>query len=240
MHRRLRKATAGLVLLSAAAVTGWVIYDVAARPVLEVKVTGSFAQVSRLELERTLAAVMAPGFFAVDVGRIQEVATTLPWVRQVHVRRSWPNSVEIRVEERVAVARWGTGWLLEADGTLFKPASLHGTNSLPRFQGPDGWQNRVLRAWRALGPAMIHLPAGTIDRVHVTSRGDWYITLQNGLELVTDEEPGQGLLVRIAPSLSHILGERLTQVERIDMRYGSGFAVRWRAQAEVHEGNGAS
>ena len=240
MDRGIRRVAAGLVLLSAATVTGWVVYDVAARPVLEVNVTGSFEQVSRMELERTLAAVMAPGFFAVDVRRIQEAATALPWVRQVHVRRSWPNSVEINVEERVAVARWGDAWLMEADGTLFRPTSLYGTDALPRLRGPEGGQKRVLRAWTALGPAMDQLPAGRMHSIRLSSRGDWHITLQNGLELVTDQEPGRGLLVRIAPSLAHILGERLAQVERIDMRYGSGFAVRWRAQAQAQEGNGAS
>ena len=240
MNRGMRKAVAGVVLLCGAAVTGWVVYDVAARPVLEVKVTGSFVHVSRTELERTLATVMSPGFFAVDVSRIQEAAKTLPWVRQVHVRRRWPNSVEIKVEEREALAQWGDAWLVEADGTLFKPATLRGTDALPAFDGPRGEQQRVLKAWDELRPALAKIPGGDIRGLRLTERGDWYITLANGLELVTDQEPGHGLLVRIAPSLSHILGERLAQVERIDMRYGYGFAVRWRAQAKVQEGKGAS
>ena len=98
----------------------------------------------------------------------------------------------------------------------------------------------MLKAWAQLRPAVETLPAGEISALRVTERSDWYVTLHNGMELVTDQAPGQGLPVRIVPSLGHILGERLTQVERIDMRYGHGFAVRWRAQANVQEGNGAS
>lgn len=232
MHKATSSFLTVFVLLAAGTVSAWVLYDMAARPLLSVNVTGVFAQVSREELEKRVAGAMEPGFFSVDVGRIRETAMAMPWVRSVTVRRVWPDSLDIEVEERQPLARWQDDELLEADGERFRPAAIEGLAGLPRFSGPEGSHRRVLDAWRQLRESLVHLPGGEIRKLHLSAQGHWYLTLGNGIELVTDREPGEGMLMQVAPVLNEILGEELARVARIDMRYGHGFAVEWKDDAQ--------
>jgi cell division septal protein FtsQ len=58
----------------------------------------------------------------------------------------------------------------------------------------------------------------------------------NGLALVPRTPLDVAELARVAHALPRILGERLEQAARIDLRYANGFAVRWRDPRSSGEG----
>ena len=80
------------------------------------------------------------------------------------------------------------------------------------------------------------LAGGAVRSLRVSERGDWQARLDNGVRLVMDRGPDDRWVRQVVTSLGPILGERLVEVERVDMRYGHGFAVRWK----VDEGGGGS
>ena len=210
---------------SAVAATGWM----ATRPVGAVRVAGEFTQVSRDGLKSAVNAALTGGFFRVDVDEVRTAAMTLPWVREATVRRVWPDSIHIAIVERNAVARWNDRALLESDGSVFTPddASADAAGGLPALRGPHGEQARVLAAYQQLAEAIGPFQDG-VARVHLLPRGEWRVQLTSGVTLI----PGApldvdevGRMTRILPGL---LGERLTAVSVIDLRYPNGFAVRWR------------
>ena len=228
-NRGLRNLVAGVVVCAAGAVAAAVLYDVSARPITSVNVSGPFEHVDRAELEAAVAGTVEGGFFGADVEAISAAAHQLAWVRAVRVRLVWPDSLNIVIEERTAVARWSEKSLLETDGSVFTPSRLDDTANLPRLDGPPGTAKRVLGALRSLQPLTEGLIGGGIRALQLTGRGDWYATLDSGLELVMDRPADDESLRYVLPALGNILGERLVEVERIDMRYAHGFAVRWRA-----------
>lgn len=71
----------------------------------------------------------------IDPGAAAARIEALPWVESASVRRDWPGTVQVVVEERVAVGVAGSGagaTLLAADGTVLGPA---GDADLPRVSG---------------------------------------------------------------------------------------------------------
>ncbi|MBK9071988.1 MAG: FtsQ-type POTRA domain-containing protein [Myxococcales bacterium] len=60
--------------------------------------------------------------FALDVEGVEQRLERLPWVRQASVSRQLPDTLEIEVTERVAVAAVNADglYLVDADGRLFK------------------------------------------------------------------------------------------------------------------------
>ena len=235
MKAVMRAALAITVVAAAGFLTVSALHEWGMRPLTSIKVTGPFKQLSRAQLEKAVAISVSHGFFRVDVDAIRAAASRLPWVRSARVRRVWPNSVQIVIDERKAVARWGASSLLEEDGTVFTPASVGRLDKLPRLDGPSGQAAQMLTALWQLQELTRSISKG-VRSVRLTERGDWFVTLDSGAELVLDRKPGSGLLARIAPSLPKLFAGRLDKVDRIDMRYGQGFAIRWRGAPVLEDG----
>ena len=200
-------------------------------PVQSVKIAGEFVRVSRADIERVVEPLLARSLFNVDVGALRRAALDVSGVREVTVRRAWPDSLEIWVVERVPVARWAGGGYLEIDGTHFTPpGSAAHPEFLPVLSGPEGSQQRVLDLHasleRVLSPLGMVL-AGT----ELTRRGVLYASLRDGPRLVMRPGALDSRAGTYARTLARVTANRLHEIERVDFRYPTGFAVRPRSDA---------
>ncbi|NIR28602.1 MAG: cell division protein FtsQ/DivIB [Gammaproteobacteria bacterium] len=213
--------------LGVLAATGYLLRDLASWPVRSVRVAGDFEHLSRAALEEVIGGRAGQGFFQIDLDEVRRAALGLPWVKDVSVRRVWPDSLHVAVIEREAVARWGDDGLIDADGEVFQPARVPGDPELPVLRGPRGSHETLLRRYReftrALAPA-----AASIRELTWDARGAWRLRLARGMALVLGREPSLDHLDRFARVLGTALEERGAQIERVDLRYASGFAVHWR------------
>ena len=234
--RIVRVMTAVVVLLALTAALVPLVNDVLNRYVLAVRVAGKFEHVSRLELEAVVREQLASAsFFAVDVESLRRAAVSLPWVRDVTVRRVWPDSVHIAVVERVAVARWNDDALMESDAHVFKPREGAQAYALTRLTGPPGQHAHVLEQFNRLSSGLGTLGGGVVG-LSLSERGQWEVKFGNGMTVVPSTPFDIGALMQFSKTLPSILGSDLPRVARIDLRYANGFAVRWReAEAGAEE-----
>ena len=79
---------------------------------------------------------MRGGFFQVDIAAVRESALSVPWVRDVSVRRVWPGELHVTVVEDRPIARWAGGGLVTDRGTLLPVRRGAGQGGLPIFDGP--------------------------------------------------------------------------------------------------------
>lgn len=237
MSGGVRRTLVAAGLITGLAAVSWpVAGDLMNRPVLSVRIAGEFQHVAREALEQAVLTELGGSrFFQVDVEAVRRAAQALPWVREVAVRRVWPDSLHIAVVERVAVARWNAAALLEEDASVFTPARPVKSDDLVRLEGPQGSQAEVLRAYMRLAPGLANL-AGGIARLSLSSRGQWELEFGNGMALVPAAPLDTSEVVRFANSLPAVLGGDLERAARIDLRYANGFAVRWRAVDPQPEG----
>ena len=227
--RRVRRAAPALLaVMVALGVAVPIVAGVVTFPVRSVLIGGEFARVSKADIERATAPLLGSGLFRIDVEALRRAALAVPGVRDATVRRVWPDRVEIFVIERVAIARWAGGGFIEVDGTHFMPAHGGGPDEgLPLLTGPEGSQQRMLDLHVALERALAPLgmtPAAT----ELTPRGVLYATLDDGPRLVMRPGAVGGSAGTWARVLAQVMAGRLDQVERVDFRYPTGFAVRMR------------
>lgn len=202
--------------------------DVIERRVLSVRVAGEFRHVKRARLESVVRQELdGRGFFQLEMERVRRAALALPWVREVTVRRVWPESLHIAVVERVAIARWNDVALMEDDAQVFVPDEDVDRYRLVRLEGPPGREAEVLATYKRLAVAFATL-AGGVARLAFSAHGQWEVTFGNGMTLVPQAPLDVDRLESFARRLPAILGERMDQAARIDLRYANGFAVRWR------------
>lgn len=228
VHRVRRAAPAVLAVMAALGVAVPIVAGVVTLPVRSVQISGEFARVSKADIERAVAPLLVSGLFRIDVEALRRAALAVPGVREATVRRVWPDRVEIFVIERVAIARWAGGGLIEVDGTHFSPADGgEPADALPLLTGPEGSQQQVLDLHAALERVLA--PFGmTPVATELTPRGVLYATLDGGARLVMRPEAAASDAGTWARVLAKVMGGRLDEVERVDFRYPSGFAVRMR------------
>lgn len=230
-----RLLTALFALGLGAALTGLVAAELWRRPIESVRVSGSFVQVSRSALERAIAPCLSKGLLAADLSSIREAARGVPWVKEVSVRRIWPDRIEMEVSEREAVARWRERSLLESDGSLFSPPDPGGGGALPVLAGPPGRHREVFESYRVLDRLMRARLGSRVTSLEADAHGGWRAGLANGIALRFGSDPLAPRVARYAHAFPKVLGARLAEVREIDLRYGHGFSVRWRGGEDADE-----
>jgi len=206
-------------------------------PVRTVHVEGRFAHLQQAELLNQVAPLAERGFFAAEVGAIQERLQQLAWVDQVWVRRVWPDRLDVQVLEQQAIAHWGERGLLNPRAQVFEPEQVAELPGLPHFQGPDGHEKRVLEMYQEMLQILQPLKLG-IDSLQLDARRTWRVQLSNGLAVeVGRNDPVQRVarFVRVYPAILAAANGKLVSV---DLRYSNGFAVRWQPMNDEVKGTG--
>ena len=236
-RRPRRGALAAAAVAVALGVALPVLAGLVTQPVQSVRISGELSQVSKADFERAMEPLLAPGLLRIDVEALRRAALDIRWVREVTVRRVWPDGLEISVAEREAIARWAGGGYLERGGGHFRPEGGVGLDALPLLVGPKGTQQRVLALHveleRVLKPLGMRVTA-----TELTPRGVLYATLDGGPRLVMRSGALAGEAAVYARTLAKLMGDRLHEIERIDFRYPNGFAVRARPNADDSGGAG--
>jgi cell division protein FtsQ len=218
---------AGLVL---AGILGWgwaTLTDPRLLPIKSVQVRGPFTHVDAQTVRAVAAPWLTGNFLTVDIRRVQQVVQSLPWVRRADVRRAWPDAVRITVTEQLPVANWGEDGLVNDAGEIFKPPRDSYPPGLPALRGPEGSGKAVVTAFQDMNamvaPLNLHIVSVTLDE-----RRAWSLELDNGIQVIMGRGNGYERVLRFVRFYRRALRDQEAAVERVDLRYSNGFAVRWK------------
>lgn len=199
-------------------------------PVRRVSFEGEFKHVDQQELASTVMDTVRGNFFLLDLDAVRERTQTVPWVYQASVQRRWPDEVHIRFTEQELVARWGDRGWVNAQGDYVDLKGHPGPDGLPRLEGPDGMQTRVLDHYRRLSALLA--PDGLAIRVlTLTPRLSWNVALASGPVLTLGREEPEPKVARLARVWPQALAAQAASIRRVDLRYANGFAVEWAGRA---------
>jgi cell division protein FtsQ len=186
--------------------------------------------VNRALLRSAGAARLHGNFFTVDLGAVRESFEQVPWVRRAQVRRIWPNTLRVGIEEHEPLAVWHDGRLVNTFGELFaaNAAEAEADRALLEFSGPPGSEAEVMRRWQELRTQLAPLSL-TPEALTLSSRYAWSARLENGTVLLLGRDQGLPIAERVArwvavyPTVQTRLNREIAQV---DLRYPNGFAMR--------------
>jgi cell division protein FtsQ len=236
---RLLNATANaLMALAMCALLSAGIWWLAQRPAFALQIV----RVEAISPQQPLMHITAPllrsaasgtirgTFFTVDLEAVRESFETVPWVRRAQVRRIWPNTLLVGIEEHRPLAIWGDGRLVNREGELFvaNPEEAEADQTLVAFSGPPGSEADMTRRWRELNEQLAPLNL-TIESLTLSPRYAWTARFDNGLTLVLGREQDVSIASRIERwvSVYPLAQARLSRdAVSVDLRYPNGFAVR--------------
>ena len=228
------KAVAALaaLLLAAAAATWFTRLPLFA--LRSITLEGDIARNSVNTIRANAAPKLAGNFFSIDLHKAQRAFESVPWVRQAVVRREWPMRLAVRLEEHRPLALWaaadGNDRLVNSFGEVFE-ANIGDVedDGLPTLEGPEGSALQMLSLLQKLGPVIQPLNAGDIDRLALSARGSWRITLERRAVI----ELGRGSEAevvertrRFVATMPRVEAQYQRRLEYADLRHADGFAVR--------------
>lgn len=203
-------------------------------PLRDVVVVTPLERVTQAQIEYAARSSMTGNFFTVDLGAVRAALEKLPWVRRAQVRRRWPDTLELSIEEHRAAARWrhqegAEARLVNEQGEVFSAAS---DDVLPQLGGPEGSAARVMEQYRELASLFARIGRRP-HTVMLSAREAWQVRLDDGVLVELGRDQPKSPIRQRVERLVQFYGEALQrlggEVSSIDLRYPNGFAVRPRA-----------
>lgn len=165
------------------------------------------------------------GYFEQDIQQVAEKLKQMSWVKDVVVRKIYPDKLRITLLEHTPFAVWNNVNLVSDQGVVFNLSSeKFDKTGLPILFGPDSESKKVLTAWDKIKKD-IEARNLSLKSVGVDNRGSWKIVLTNNIELRLgrgDWLPKIDRFVTIFPEIEVPEGKRIGYV---DLRYEYGAAV---------------
>jgi cell division protein FtsQ len=191
-------------------------------PLREVKVDGQLSHVSREQVKLIVDKHLKGNFFTLDLIQARNAFEKLPWARNVSLRRRWPDSLEVMIEEHQELARWGTVALVDTHGDLFHAAS--GTD-LPVFYGPGDGAMEIAAQYGEFSKSL-KVANLEVANLTLTPRRAWQITTKNGMVIELGRVEMQARLDKFANVYNTTIAGLNKKIAYVDLRYPNGFAMR--------------
>lgn len=210
-----------------------------AQPVFAVSkivVEGDTGHHNALTLKANVGGRISGNFFTLDLAQARSVFESVPWVRKATVRREFPSSLRVILEEHHANAFWGAdseSRMVNSLGEVFEAnAGDAQVQELPRFVGAEGASKDVLAMYQQLSKAFQPVDA-TVEELELSARNGWRLQLDSGTHLELGRGNAKEVVARVEkflathkPVLASYQRSGLDRVESVDLRNGEGYAIR--------------
>jgi len=220
----------GIMIFGGLVVLKW-MNDASRLPLSRLVVTGETHYTTHDDIRQAILSLGAPGtFMSQDVNIIQQQIERLPWIKQVSVRKQWPDELKIHLVEYVPVARWNDVHMVDADGVSFSlPASHIGKEAMPMLYGPEGSEKEVLAGYHSMGD-VLKANKFTLKVASMTARRSWQLVTSDDVRIELGRgEPMKRLnrFIELYPALQQQGQNEHNRISYVDLRYDSGAAVGW-------------
>lgn len=195
-------------------------------PIKYVRVSGEMKHLSQEELSASLSALVDTGYFALDADDIVKAVKNLEWVNKAKLRRVWPDTIVLFIEEQKPMAVWNEVALLNQAGDVFRPTFDKALLSLPHLVGIEAESQQMLKELKKLNHSLAQT-GFLVKTLNLAEHGSWSAELNNGTKIkVGDESPAQKIIKSLT-LLASVDEGLIEHLDEVDLRYPNGMAVKW-------------
>ena len=189
-----------------------------------VAITGELVNTNGSEIEIAIEQLVESDYFSIRLGAIKTVLEDLPWIKTVDVRRVWPNSILININEKQAVAYWQNKELLSSDAKSFNPKEIKSIGHLPRLSGPEDKAEFVMNNYHQMN-RILRAVGLNIESLYLEDRYSWQLILNNKMTVRVDVKKSLEKIKNMVSLLKRVSIEELEEIKSIDLRYENGMAI---------------
>ena len=221
-------AVVGFTMLTLLAVGMDKLLRPGAFPIEELRLEGQFINLDPAEVQRIIVAELGDNYFSLDLEHIEQIVEALPWVRQASVRRSWPNSLNVTIEEQHPVSRWGQNEWLNENAEIVRLGDDVFIDGLVTLHGPKSSAKEVWQRYNEWAP-MLRKAGLEVTSIEVDDRFAWTLLARpeggsHTSEVLLGTDDHDRRLQRLINSYSR-LQKQTGIVLTMDLRYPNGMAI---------------
>ena len=187
-----------------------------------IAVTGSAREVSEQSVGELVAPYIADGLLRANLDAMRHQLEDLPWVYAASVRRRWPDTIAIHIEEQRPIARWGDAGFLNHEGQFFAGQISDTWKHLPRLEGSNGAQQRLVDRYQTIAAMLADSQLGVVWLAE-DPIGQVSVELDTGTLLTLGNEEIIARMQRFVRLQRDYLADQ--RIARVDLRYRYGAAV---------------
>jgi len=179
------------------------------------------------ELQAVTDKYQQTNLYLLDADVLETELKALPWVREVSLRKAWPDRLIVGIEEQHPVAFWGRERLMNKYGELFSAdlSSIRGL--LPTLYSPEDKGREIAERYLQVKEWLKGLPLEISELTEDVS-GSWRLKIKDGPEVMIGSEDQERRIQRFRVGFQQELAKKLDNIRRVDLRYTNGFAVEWK------------
>lgn len=208
----------------------WLFRQHKPQPIEKVQVITTYEHLEPKVLQKIIGSYLSNNFFDLDALGLKKDLLALPWVDKVSIRRKWPNTIIVNIDEQHPIARWKDAALFNTKGMLFTPPVKTFPNGLPLLLGPEEDVQDVIGNYLTMQKLLVPLNF-TVTQLDVDERGSWHMILNSNLNIFLGDENILSRLQNFIIAYPKIIADHPDKkIAAVDLRYKNGVAVHWNAQ----------
>ncbi|MFA7438515.1 cell division protein FtsQ/DivIB [Castellaniella sp.] len=249
LEARLVNLLANLLALAAVlSMVAGVVFWIIRRPYFEIRrleitpmADMALDYVTPANLQTSLDGRVRGNFFLLDLNTVRSTIESAPWIRHVDVRRIWPDTLRVSIEEQRPLAFWNENQMINTWGETFtaNPGELPDGLNIPQLNGPAHSERLVVQRYAEIAGRFAPLGL-SVQEATLTPRYAWEVVLSDGMQLSLGRDPAADVpdphgragalpfaaridrFVRAWPELTRRLGQ---VIRHADLRHPNGFAI---------------
>ena len=209
--------------------------------VLEV-VNNANPNINAKEIEQVIKTSLNGTTLSTDLEMMVEVILDNPWVEQVVIRRVWPNTIVLRLQELRIIALWNNRHLVSESGAItnipvsdYKKLEKKLGCYLIKLEGPRDFLTKIV-ARAEITNNLLRDINKQLSHLILTEQFSWEAKTTEGMTLRFGGDELQGPMdyrlenfTKSYPNLAQELAKQrigTTEIHYVDLRYAKGFAIR--------------
>jgi cell division protein FtsQ len=191
-------------------------------PIREISIKGEYQHIDKEQVDLIANEYIAGNFFSINLEDTRKAFKMLSWVREIAIRRKWPDTLVITIEEHKPIARWGRIGLVNNQGEIFNAATQE---DLPNFIGHKNFVKDITAKYMEMNKILSKelMQVGTIS---LSERLAWEITTDNQVRVILGRNNIIKKINLFTNNYQNILAELKDRIEYVDLRYKDGFSVK--------------
>ena len=187
------------------------------------------------ELVDSINLELNKNFWVINLDKIQSILKNNFWIKDVSLKKEWPNKLYINIQKHIPVALWNKDFLLTSAAKILPKEDHYLVNDLPALElrsnenGIDLNDNdQIIRStvdWFNYFQRPLKKYGLNISSQIKESDGSFNLVIDDYLVLRLGNKNVKERYSRFLILLDQHLIDQLDDIERIDLRYMSGISV---------------
>ncbi|MBN2689381.1 MAG: cell division protein FtsQ/DivIB [Gammaproteobacteria bacterium] len=195
--------------------------------ITNVQIIATYSHISPNDLKTRIVNDINGNFFTIDNKKIMHNILQIPWAYAVNIRKKWPDTLIITVQEQQPIAVWNDSGLININNKIFDYKVKTFPGNLPHLYGNIAKLQEILIFYKSFSN-MLLADNLVINRLVLDNDNNWRLGLVGGIKLKLGSTQVLQKMQTFIKAYPKIIKDHRDTLSEVDLRYSNGMAVRWK------------